>query len=84
VTVSTEPDRILYEVLDELSSLEERKRSELHLHSEQVQRLRPLLAYAWRLHGRAGRTADGEAALKRFAYDYLSGQIPSFESAGPR
>lgn len=79
VTISTEPDRILSEVIDELSSQEGRGQRELHLQSEQVQRLRPLLAYAWRLHGRAGRTSDSEAALKRFAHDYLNGHIPSFE-----
>lgn len=79
VTISTEPDRILSEVLDELSSQERIGQRELHLQSDQVQRLRPLLAYAWRLHGRAGRTSDSEAALKRFAHDYLNGRIPSFE-----
>ena len=79
VTISTEPDRILTEVLDELSIQEAGGQHELHLHSEQVQRLRPLLAYAWRLHGRAGRTPDSEAALKRFAHAYLNGHIPSFE-----
>lgn len=79
VTIATEPDRILTEVLDELSSQERSGQHELHLQSEQVQRLRPLLAYAWRLHGRAGRTPDGEAALKRFAHAYLNGHIPSFD-----
>ena len=79
VTFSTEPDRILTEVLDELSGQEAGRETELHLQSERVQRLRPLLAYAWRLHGRAGRTPDSETALKRFAQAYLNGHIPSFE-----
>jgi len=79
VTIATEPDRILTEVLDELSSQGDRGQHGLHLQSQQVQRLRPLLAYAWRLHGRAGRTPDSEAALKRFAHAYLNGHIPSFE-----
>jgi hypothetical protein len=79
VSISTEPDRILFEVLDELSSQEGSGQSQLHLQSDQVQRLRPVLAYAWRLHGRAGRTPDSEAALKRFAHNYLSGRIPSFD-----
>jgi hypothetical protein len=79
VTICTEPDRILSEVLAELSSQEGAHQHELQFESEEVQRLRPLLAFAWRLHGRAGRTSDSEAALKRFAHNYLNGQIPRFE-----
>jgi hypothetical protein len=44
-----------------------------------VQRLRPLLDYVCRLHWRAGRTEEGEAALKRFVYRFLSGDIPYYD-----
>jgi hypothetical protein len=47
-----------------------------------VQRLRPLLDYVCRLHWRAGRTEEGEAALKRFVYRFLSGFSPKEEVLG--
>jgi len=79
VSIFMGPDRILSEVIDELSGEKGSNQRELRLESDEVRRLRPLLAYAWHLHERAGRTSDSEAALKRFAHDYLNGRIPTFE-----
>ena len=62
-------EKILSEVIRETSVNTERG----------LDRIRLLLSYACRLHSRAGLTAEGEEALKRFARLYLSGRIPSFD-----
>ncbi len=72
-------DRILWEVLRELQPHRNPTQHAAILRAEQVQRLRPLLDYACRLHWRAGRTHEGEAALKRFVYRFLSGDIPYYD-----
>lgn len=75
----TESDRILWEVLQELQPHRTRRQHATILRADQVQRLRPLLDYACRLHWRAGPTQEGEAALKRFVYRFLSGDIPFYD-----
>ncbi|MFX1564063.1 MAG: hypothetical protein ACFFDP_12230 [Promethearchaeota archaeon] len=77
VTNSFDHTQILREVLDELSSDDDIKRV-LQIREESIRHLRPVLAYACRLHLRAGCTAESKAALKHFAYCYLRGQIPHF------
>lgn len=72
-------DRIIWQVLQELQPHRTRSQHAAILRADQVQRLRPLLDYVCRLHWRAGRTEEGEAALKRFVYRFLSGGIPYYD-----
>jgi hypothetical protein len=74
-----ESNRILWEVLRELQPHRDPLQHAAILRADQVQRLRPLLDYVCRLHWRAGPTEEGEAALKRFVYRFLSGDIPFYD-----
>ena len=74
-----ESDRILWEVLQQLQPHRSENHKAAILRADQVQRLRPLLDYACRLHWRAGRTEESEAALKRFVYRFLAGDIPYYD-----
>ena len=74
-----EADRILWEVLRELQPHRDPAQHSAMLRADQVQRLRPLLDYICRLHWRAGPTEEGDAALKRFVYRFLSGDIPFYD-----
>ncbi|MFW9831951.1 MAG: hypothetical protein ACFFD8_09250 [Candidatus Thorarchaeota archaeon] len=74
-----ESDRILWEVLQELQPHRTERQQAALFRANQVERLRPLLDYVCRLHWRAGRTSEGDAALKRFVYRFLSGDIPFYD-----
>ncbi|MFX1563967.1 MAG: hypothetical protein ACFFDP_11750 [Promethearchaeota archaeon] len=77
--LSVDQDQILSEVINELSSGEEIGEV-LAVDENQIRHLRPILAYACRLHLRAGCTVESRTALKRFVRCYLRGEIPHFEN----
>jgi hypothetical protein len=79
-TLSIEQNQILREVINELESDNE-IRSVLEVKEEHIRHLRPVLAYACRLHLRAGCTTQSKAALKHFVHCYLKGQIPHYVNA---
>ncbi|MFX1476262.1 MAG: hypothetical protein ACFFCO_12415 [Promethearchaeota archaeon] len=68
--------RILSEVLERLHPHQTPTQPS---RTERVQQLLPLLEFLYRRHWRTGFTEESEAVLKRFAYKYLTGKIPSFE-----
>lgn len=74
-----ETDSILWEVLQYMQPYRQTGNHLSLPRADQMRRLRPLLAYACRLHWRAGRTEEGDAALKRFVYRFLSGDIPYYD-----
>lgn len=78
VTISVNHNLILREVINELISDNEIQ-GVSKLKEENIRHLQPVLAYACRLHLRAGCTAESKAALKRFAQGYLKGQIPHYK-----
>jgi len=78
-TLSVDQDQILSEVINELA-LDEEIGEVMAVDEDQIRQLRPVLAYACRLHLRAGCTVESRAALKRFVRCYLSGEIPHFEN----
>ncbi len=76
---SSEPEQILREVIEQFTPRRANQFVNQTLWQERVRRLRPLLAYAFRLQFRAGLTEKSEDALRQFAYSYLSGEIPLFD-----
>jgi hypothetical protein len=68
--------RILSEVLERLHPHQTPTKPS---RTERVQQLLPLLGFLYRRHWRTGFTDESEVVLKRFAYQFLLGQIPSFD-----
>jgi hypothetical protein len=76
---SSEPEQILREVIEQFTPRKANQFVNQTLWQERVRRLRPLLAYAFRLQWKAGLTLKSEDALRQFAHSYLSGEIPLFD-----